>query len=147
VEVKKEDPKKAGTAEIDLGKPGEKKEPPGKPEDKKDEKSTPGADPAKKEEPKTPDPDRDAIALTTDGNEDYTFAADRPNTTTTTTTTTPPQDRKTRPLVVWSKDSKGFSVLRRDSRGVQDLFLVNSLSTPRPTLEKYKYPMPGEDAI
>jgi dipeptidyl aminopeptidase/acylaminoacyl peptidase len=148
VEVKKEDPKKAGTAETGLGKPDEKKDPRGKPEDKKDEnKSTPAAEPAKKEEPKAPDPDRDAIALTTDGNEDYTFGADRPTNTTNTTANTTTQERKTRPLVVWSKDSKGFSVLRRDIRGVQDLFLVNSLSTPRPTLEKYKYPMPGEDAI
>src|SRR5581483_11294568 len=50
------------------------------------------------------------------------------------------------PRVEWAKDSKSFYATRTDTRGVQELFLVNSLSTPRPTLEKYKYPMPGEDA-
>jgi len=44
----------------------------------------------------------------------------------------------------WSKDSKAFYASRRDSRNVQDLFLVDSLGTPRPTLETYPYAMPGE---
>jgi len=34
-----------------------------------------------------------------------------------------------------------------DARGIQDLSLVNPITVPRPTLEKYKYPMPGEDAV
>lgn len=34
-----------------------------------------------------------------------------------------------------------------DSRKVQDLFVINSLSNPRPKLETYRYPMPGEEAI
>jgi dipeptidyl-peptidase 4 len=44
----------------------------------------------------------------------------------------------------WSKDSKRFYITRSDSRKVSDLFLVNSLSEPRPTLMSYKYAMPGE---
>jgi dipeptidyl aminopeptidase/acylaminoacyl peptidase len=51
------------------------------------------------------------------------------------------------PQAEWSSDSKAVYATRIDARGVQDLFLINSLATPRPTLEKYKYPMPGEDAI
>jgi len=46
--------------------------------------------------------------------------------------------------VVWSKDSKKFSVEREDERKVGDLWLVSSLSLPRPTLETYRYSMPGE---
>lgn len=47
----------------------------------------------------------------------------------------------------WSKDSKHFYVRRQDKRNVKELFVINSLSNPRPTLEKYLYSMPGEDAI
>ncbi len=46
--------------------------------------------------------------------------------------------------VFWSKDSKKFSVLRNDQRKVADLWVINSLSNPRPTLESYRYGMPGE---
>jgi len=47
----------------------------------------------------------------------------------------------------WSKDSRYFHGFRQDSRGVKELFVINSLATPRPELEKYKYSMPGEPAI
>jgi dipeptidyl aminopeptidase/acylaminoacyl peptidase len=49
--------------------------------------------------------------------------------------------------IVWSKDSKKFAVVRRDERKVADLWVINALSNPRPTLEKYSYAMPGEAAI
>jgi dipeptidyl-peptidase 4 len=49
--------------------------------------------------------------------------------------------------VTWSKDSKAFYVMRSDGRGVKELFLVNSVAQPRPTLEKYSYAMPGEEHI
>jgi dienelactone hydrolase len=51
------------------------------------------------------------------------------------------------PLVSWSKDSQAFHVTRSDVRGVAELFLVNSVAQPRPTLMKYKYSMPGEEKI
>jgi dipeptidyl aminopeptidase/acylaminoacyl peptidase len=38
-------------------------------------------------------------------------------------------------------------VTRTDSRGIQELFLVNPLAEPRPTLVSYRYPMPGEEAV
>jgi dipeptidyl aminopeptidase/acylaminoacyl peptidase len=44
----------------------------------------------------------------------------------------------------WSPDSKHFTLTRTDSRRVKDLWVINSLSSPRPTLETYKYMMPGE---
>jgi dipeptidyl aminopeptidase/acylaminoacyl peptidase len=80
------------------------------------------------------DKEKDATQLTKDGVEDYSFGGGN-------------DDQKARPVVTWSPDSKAFYALRFDSRGVKELYLVNSLAAPRPTLEKYKYPMPGEDAV
>ncbi len=49
--------------------------------------------------------------------------------------------------VTWSKDSRRFYVTRSDSRKVKELWLVNSLSQPRPTLLTYKYAMPGDTDV
>jgi dipeptidyl-peptidase 4 len=49
--------------------------------------------------------------------------------------------------VNWAKDSKSFYTTRIDSRGVKDLYLINSVAQPRPTLTSYGYPMPGEEHI
>jgi dipeptidyl aminopeptidase/acylaminoacyl peptidase len=46
--------------------------------------------------------------------------------------------------ISWSKDSRKFSLIRADQRKVADLWVINSLSNPRPTLETYRYAMPGE---
>ncbi len=35
-------------------------------------------------------------------------------------------------------------MVRDDSRQVKDLWVINSIADPRPTLETYKYHMPGE---
>jgi dipeptidyl aminopeptidase/acylaminoacyl peptidase len=55
--------------------------------------------------------------------------------------------RKTRANVSWSEDSKRFYAIRADSRKVGELFLVNNLAQPRPTLDRYKYAMPGEENV
>lgn len=57
------------------------------------------------------------------------------------------EPEKVRPSVDWAPDSSAFYATRRDSRGVEELFLVNSIAEPRPALEKYKYAMPGEEDI
>ena len=44
----------------------------------------------------------------------------------------------------WSPDSKRFVLNRTDNRAVKDLWVINSIAEPRPTLETYKYHMPGE---
>ena len=41
--------------------------------------------------------------------------------------------------IVWSRDSNKFAVVRRDQRNVADLWVINALATPRPTLESYRY--------
>jgi dipeptidyl-peptidase-4 len=56
-------------------------------------------------------------------------------------------NKPTRAAVTWSLDSKAFHITRTDTRGVKDLYLVRSLTTPRPTLLQYQYAMPGEDSI
>ncbi|MEN9951356.1 MAG: hypothetical protein RLY85_2108 [Bacteroidota bacterium] len=55
-------------------------------------------------------------------------------------------NRKKRKYIgaLWSPDSKYFTVTRTDSRQVKDLWVINSIAEPRPTLETYKYHMPGE---
>ena len=49
--------------------------------------------------------------------------------------------------IFWARDSKRFALVRRDERKVGDLFVINALSNPRPTLESYRYAMPGEADI
>ncbi len=44
----------------------------------------------------------------------------------------------------WSPDSKHFALVRTDQRAVKELWVINSIAEPRPTLESYKYHMPGE---
>ena len=47
----------------------------------------------------------------------------------------------------WARDSSRFAVVRRDERKVKDLWVINSLAAPRPTLETYRYAMPGEPDV
>lgn len=85
-----------------------------------------------------------AVQITTDGADKYSFAGRSGR-------RGAPQEIKedalSRPNITWSKDSQKFYVSRSDSRGVNDLWVINSLATPRPALETYSYPMPGEEAV
>ena len=47
----------------------------------------------------------------------------------------------------WSQDSKKFAVVRRDERKIPDFWVIHSLANPRPILESYPYPLPGEAAM
>jgi dipeptidyl aminopeptidase/acylaminoacyl peptidase len=49
--------------------------------------------------------------------------------------------------LIWSRDSNKFALIRRDARKVADLWVINALAQPRPTLESYRYAMPGEANI
>lgn len=46
--------------------------------------------------------------------------------------------------LVWSPDSKRFATMKWDTRKLDDLWVINSVSGKRPELETYKYQMPGE---
>ena len=54
------------------------------------------------------------------------------------------KDKRKPAQLFWSPDSKHFVMSRSDQRKVKDLWVINSLAEPRPTLETYKYMMPGE---
>lgn len=57
------------------------------------------------------------------------------------------RDPRVRAGAVWSPDSKAFAITRQDQRKVRELYLVNVLSEPRPTLMSYAYGMPGEENV
>lgn len=54
------------------------------------------------------------------------------------------KDKRKPAQLFWSPDSKHFAMSRADQRKVKELWVINSLAEPRPTLETYKYMMPGE---
>ena len=57
------------------------------------------------------------------------------------------KEKRVRVNATWSPDSKSFVIERFDTRKVKELYLVNSLTMPRPTLVSYKYSMPGETDV
>lgn len=44
----------------------------------------------------------------------------------------------------WSPDGRHFVLTRKDSRHLNPLWVINNVNGQRPTLETYKYQMPGE---
>jgi dipeptidyl aminopeptidase/acylaminoacyl peptidase len=56
-------------------------------------------------------------------------------------------DPRTRANVSWSTDSKTFYITRADNREIEDLYLVNSMTEPRPTVRTYRYAMPGDEKV
>lgn len=52
--------------------------------------------------------------------------------------------KRRRAYVLWSPDARYFVMNRQDSRKVKDLWVLNNTAPGRPTLETYKYQMPGE---
>lgn len=45
---------------------------------------------------------------------------------------------------LWSPDSKHLATIKWDTRPLKELWVINSTDMPRPTLQTYKYQMPGE---
>lgn len=80
------------------------------------------------------------IQLTTDGVKDFGYGI--PYSMLNTDTLCNGKRRDVRG--VWSPDSRHFAVTVSDDRAVKELWVVNSMAQPRPTLETYKYQMPGE---
>jgi dipeptidyl aminopeptidase/acylaminoacyl peptidase len=89
----------------------------------------------------------EAVQLTRDGVEDYGFGGGKGGKGFGKGGKGGKGFLQAQPLVSWSKDSQAFHVTRSDARGVAELYLVNSVAQPRPTLMKYKYSMPGEEKI
>jgi dipeptidyl aminopeptidase/acylaminoacyl peptidase len=84
--------------------------------------------------------------LTTDGVENYAYHGDGAFGGGGETNVDKEKNKnKRKPVgIMWSEDSKHFVMVRADVRKVKDLWVINSIADPRPTLETYKYWMPGE---
>lgn len=54
------------------------------------------------------------------------------------------KDKRKSARVLWSPDSKNIALTRDDSRKVKELWVINNTAKPRPSLETYKYQMPGD---
>ena len=80
------------------------------------------------------------IQLTTDGVKDFGYGM--PHKTVNTDTLLNGKRRAV--YGMWSPDSRHFATILTDEREVKDLWVLNVMSQPRPTLETYKYQMPGE---
>jgi len=80
------------------------------------------------------------IQLTTDGVEDFGFGMPyyRMNTDTLC------NGKRRAVYGYWSPDSRHFATILSDNRAVKDLWVIDVTAKPRPTLETYKYQMPGE---
>jgi dipeptidyl aminopeptidase/acylaminoacyl peptidase len=79
-------------------------------------------------------------ALTSDGVEYFAFGMPR-----NLMNTDSLYDHKRRAVQgFWSPDGRYFVATLTDQRAVADLWVVNSVAKPRPTLETYKYQLPGE---
>ena len=80
------------------------------------------------------------IQLTTDGMEDFGYGIPRNMLNTDTLC----NGKRRSVYGAWSPDSRHFVTSLSDNRAVKDLWVINVMAQPRPTLETYKYQMPGE---
>ncbi|MCH7409821.1 S9 family peptidase [Belliella sp. DSM 111904] len=79
--------------------------------------------------------------ITTDGEKDYSYGGGRGEDNVEEEKN---KDNRKRAGIFWSADSKQFITTRSDVRKVKDLWVIHHTKDPRPTLETYKYAMPGE---
>lgn len=80
------------------------------------------------------------IQLTKDGIKDFGYG--QPHNLLNTDTLC--NGKRRRASGVFSPDGKYFATIVTDERQVKELWVINSVAQPRPTLETYKYQMPGE---
>ena len=57
----------------------------------------------------------------------------------------PDSTKRHRVHAMWSPDSRHFVLTHRADSILSKMWVINSLSSPRPTLESYYYQMPGEE--
>jgi dipeptidyl aminopeptidase/acylaminoacyl peptidase len=102
---------------------------------------------------KADDPTIVETRLSTDGEEDFSYArtrnqgGERDLQQLGEAEQEPDKDKNARMPAAglsWSQDSKKVALVREDQRKVGKLWVINALATPRPTLETYPYAMPGE---
>lgn len=83
--------------------------------------------------------------ITTDGVQYYAWGGDQYSTTTADKKTNEEELKKRKGVRLnWSPNGRHFVVSRKDSRDISDLWVINNVGSNRPTLETYKYQMPGD---
>jgi len=83
--------------------------------------------------------------ITKDGIQYYAWGGDDYSVTTMDKKSQEAERNKRKPVrISWSPNGRYFSLTRKDNRDYQALWVINNVSGSRPTLETYKYQMPGE---
>lgn len=83
--------------------------------------------------------------ITKDGIQYYAWGGDEYSVTTTDKKSQEAEKNKRKPVRInWSPNGRYFSLTRKDNRDYQALWVINNVTESRPTLETYKYQMPGE---
>ena len=77
--------------------------------------------------------------LTSDGTKDFSWNGENYKGDNETDSTA-----RAFPEAFWAPDGKHFAIIKWDMSPVKEFWVINSLSSPRPTLETYHYQMPGE---
>ena len=78
---------------------------------------------------------RKETQLTTDGVKDYGYATDNAG-----------WKDSSRPIVLWSPDSKQIATFQQDQRKTGNMYLVDT-KAGHPTLRAWKYPLPGDAEV
>lgn len=82
--------------------------------------------------------------ITTDGIQYYAWGGDQYSTTTGADKEEDERKKRKPVWLSWSPDGKHFALTRKDNRHLNPLWVINNVGQKRPTLETYKYLMPGE---
>ena len=82
--------------------------------------------------------------ITTDGIQYYAWGGDQYSITTGDKKEDEKLKERKRVSLLWSPDGQYFVLTRKDDRNLSPLWVINNVGGTRPTLETYKYQMPGE---
>lgn len=82
--------------------------------------------------------------ITKDGVQYYAWGGDEYSTTTGEEKDKDNDTKRKRVWISWSPDGRYFTLTRKDNRPLKPLWVINNVGSSRPTLETYKYQMPGE---
>jgi dipeptidyl aminopeptidase/acylaminoacyl peptidase len=80
-------------------------------------------------------PNGSVTQLTTDGVKDFGYATNNAGWV-----------KSDMPVLAWSPDSRKIATFQHDGRGTSDMYLV-STNVGAPTLQAWKYPLPGDSVI
>lgn len=83
--------------------------------------------------------------ITKDGVQYYAWGGDQYSTTTRDKKADEEEAKKRKGVWLnWSPNGKNFALTKKDSRHINDLWVINNTGSARPTLDTYKYLLPGE---